>query len=132
MRLSTGSQGSGSARATVGGRVGMTLFGVFFGTIGLGIMLAALRDVRAERATREWAPTPATIEQAQVVDDGEGYRLNLAYRDADGEAAYTGTRLRVKGGDTFDEVAKGQSLLAASAASSMRRSASAINGNPLV
>lgn len=97
---------------SVGGRIAMTVFGLLFGSFGLFIAFHAARDGLAQRATLQWQPTPCTVEDARVVDDGDRYRLELAYRYAFGERAYVGARRTLQGGLTFDDVATGQRLLA--------------------
>ncbi len=107
VRYGRASKGTNS----VGGRIAMTVFGLLFGSFGLFIAFHAARDGLAERATRQWQPTPCTIEKTGIVDDGDGYQLQLAYQYAYLERAYAGTRRTLKGGLNFDDVATGQRLL---------------------
>lgn len=96
---------------TVGGRVGLTLFGLVFGSFGLFMALMAGREGLADRATLRWQPTPCTVEESRVVDEGAGYRFQITYRYAHGTASFTGTRQNLKGNPTFQDVATGQRLL---------------------
>ncbi len=63
-----------------GGRIGLTLFGLFFGTIGLVVMLAAARGLVREREVRRWTPTPAEIVEASVGERGERYEFQVRFR----------------------------------------------------
>jgi hypothetical protein len=94
-----------------GSKVGATLFGLIFGSIGLFIAIMATRDGLADRQTQSWAPTPCTVEAVAAVGTSEGYRLELKYRYSHEDTTYHGTHYNRNSSYTFSDVATRQQLL---------------------
>lgn len=94
----------GNGADSMAGRVGMTLFGLLFGSFGLFMTVMAARDAAAQLATRRWVPAPCTIDRNVVTDHDDGYRFQVAYRYSFAGRTHDSTRWR-RGSDRFRDVA---------------------------
>lgn len=96
-----------------GSRLFLTVFGFFFGSMGLAFLLFGLSSVRQHFQMRAWTPTRCVIQSSEVTDKGEDYQLVVRYRYDYAGRSYDGTRFGTSGADRFSSVAKRQRLLTA-------------------
>jgi hypothetical protein len=94
-----------------GGRIGVVLFGLFFGTMGLVFMLVPLQGALQQRRMQAWTPTRCVIEAAEVNDVRDEYEFVVRYAYDYAGRRYTGDRYRGQGGERFEDVATKRRLL---------------------
>jgi hypothetical protein len=96
-------------KGTVGSKIGMTLFGMVFGSIGLFIMVMAVRSGQEGRARQSWLSTPCVVEQVNVNGTSDGYRLALQYTYSHDGKTFKSDQFG--SGATFDDVATRNRML---------------------
>ncbi len=97
---------------SVGGRVGLTLFGLVFGSIGLFMMLMVARGLTRQREVQRWTPTQAEIVESSVRERGDRYEFAVRFRYEVGGREHVGSRY-ASGREThrFENVATRRRLL---------------------
>ncbi len=104
-------QATRASREGVGGRIFMSVFGLVFGTIGLAILLLSLRDSLQRLATRRWAPTPCTVVESAIDNDGEQHRFNVVFEYRFNDCTYSNRHFTHKGGMRQSRIGDAQRLL---------------------
>ena len=97
----------------------LTLFGLPFAAVGVGMAWFTLSTVMAWHAMQEWEEVPARIEHAELEehhgDDSTTYSVDARYTYEYGGQQYTGTRVAIGHGsdnvtsfhqDAYDELAQ--------------------------
>ena len=105
MRISFNSGGRGA----IASRIGMTFFGLVFGSIGLFVMVMAVRSGLEGRARQTWIPVACEVDRVEVHSTDDGYRLGIGYRYIYDDTVYRSEKFG--SGSTFDDVATRQHML---------------------
>ena len=98
-------------KVSVANKIGMTLFGLMFGSIGLGIMVLSVLSGMDQRARQGWVSTPCIVEHVEVNSTGDGYRIKMRYNYSYDGVKYQGEKYGA--GDSFNDIATKQRMLKA-------------------
>ncbi len=83
------SLGSGKG---ITGKLVATGFGLFFAFVGSQFVKQEWQNLQDVKAMQGWTKTPCTIIRSEVEDDGEDFRLDLAYQYEVNGQTFTGGR----------------------------------------
>ncbi len=94
-----------------GGRIFATIFGLIFGTVGLVILVLAVRGALQRLETRHWIATPCEIVESSITRDDEQHRFDTVFTYRFNGNSYTGHSFTHEGGLPKKRIGDAQRLL---------------------
>lgn len=93
------------------GRIFATVFGLIFGSIGLMMMVLAVRDSLQRLETRHWVATPCEIVESGITEEGEQYRFDAVFTYNYNGQSHIARNFTHKGGLRKERIGDAQRLL---------------------
>ncbi|MGI6497174.1 MAG: DUF3592 domain-containing protein [Kiritimatiellia bacterium] len=100
-----------TSRTGTGGRIFTTVFGLIFGTVGLVVLVLAVRSSLRQLDTRHWVATPCEIVESGITRDGERHRFDTVFTYRFNGHSYTSRRFTHEGGLREKQINDAQRLL---------------------
>lgn len=113
MKISFPSKGitERTSRTGTGGRISAIIFGLIFGTVGLVMLVLAVRSSLRQLDTRHWIATPCEIVESSITRDDEQHRFDTVFTYNFNGNSYTGRSFTHEGGLREKHINDAQRLL---------------------